>query len=54
MEIDSRQWRFCKAIACDKLEGMSCTVEECEHPDKAEALTERRRVLWEVKHGGNS
>lgn len=45
MKIDPMQWRFCKAIACDKLDKMECTVAECEHPDKEQALDERRAQL---------
>ena len=51
MKLDSSKWRYCKAIACDSLEGYECGVDECEHPDVAASLEERRRQLKEAKHG---
>ena len=51
-EIEPRQWRFCRAIACTQLNGSACKLEQCEHPDKTQALKERRDVLAGVKCGG--
>ena len=49
--MDGKQFRFCKAIACARLKGFECEIEECEHPDKAKALEERRKVLKAVRNG---
>ncbi|MBU1173092.1 MAG: hypothetical protein KKD44_26310 [Proteobacteria bacterium] len=46
-----KKWRFCKSIACEHLKGQECQVEQCQHPDMAQALKERRAQLMEVKNG---
>jgi len=52
MKLDAMKWRVCKSISCNRLEGQSCTVEDCEHTDIAKALQERREALKAVRDGG--
>lgn len=48
MKIDARQIRFCRSIACDKLKGLECQVDNCEQPDREKAIAERLAKLKEV------
>ena len=43
--MDAKQFRICKSIACDKLKGRECSVQECVHLDIAVALAERIKQL---------
>lgn len=54
MKLQSIKLRFCRSIACDKLKGLECEVDECEHPDRLTAVRERQKKLKEVKHGGSA
>ncbi len=47
--MDSKQMRFCLSIRCTELKGRECGLKECKHPDKDQAIAERRQ---EVAHGG--
>jgi len=51
MKIEPMKWRFCKAVACDELDGMECKAKECTKPDTVKALDERRTQLKAVKDG---
>jgi hypothetical protein len=52
MKPDTKQWRFCRTIACEQLDGRNCKAEQCIHLDKAVAVEERLEQLKVVKHGG--
>jgi hypothetical protein len=51
MKLDAKQCRFCRAIACEQLDGRDCKSKECIHPNQAVAIEERLEQLKAVQYG---
>jgi len=43
MAAVGNKWKFCKQMACDKLQGANCTAETCQYPDIQKALNDKKR-----------
>lgn len=54
MELESKELRYCLSIDCNQLKNRKCKAKECPNSDKKVAIQEKRAMLIEVKHGGNS
>ena len=53
--MDTRQYRYCRSIACTNLDGLDCKIADCSKKDKSKAIKDRIEKLKDekgVKHGG--